>query len=168
MYRKTTYRTIATMFVCLFLTATLVACTNAATDKSSTVAPSSVASKDGGDIVIKKDEITDQATFIPYESGKVKMEIIAVRAPDDTIRTALNTCQVCFDSGRGYYKQVGDRLVCQNCGNQFKISQVEKQKNGCNPVPILSEDKKDDGTTITISADFLAKNKELFANWKTN
>jgi uncharacterized membrane protein len=96
----------------------------------------------GNDIVIKKSEITDLATFIPYQAGNVKMEVIAVKAPDGTVRTAFNTCQVCFDSGRGYYVQEGDELVCQNCGNRFNISKIEKQKNGCNPVPILEEDKK--------------------------
>ena len=94
------------------------------------------------------------------------MELIAVKAPDGTIRTALNTCQVCYDSGRGYYVQEGDELVCQNCGNRFQISQVEKQKNGCNPVPILEDSKTDDGTTITVSKDFLQQSKTLFENWK--
>jgi uncharacterized membrane protein len=121
----------------------------------------------GEDIVIDKSDITDVATFIPYRAGNVKMEVIAVKAPDGTIRTALNTCQVCFDSGRGYYVQEGDELVCQNCGNRFNISKIEKQKNGCNPVPIMEKDKKDDGATITISAGFLDRNKNLFAKWKT-
>jgi uncharacterized membrane protein len=121
----------------------------------------------GNDIVIHKSDVTDVATFIPYEAGNVKMEIIAVKAPDGSIRTAFNTCQVCFDSGKGYYVQEGDELVCQNCGNRFDISKVEKQKSGCNPVPIMETDKKDDGTTITISADYINQNKDLFAKWKT-
>ncbi len=126
------------------------------------------ASFTGAGISINKSEITSTAKFIPYQAGDTKMEVLAVQAPDGTIRTALNTCQVCFDSGRGYYKQEGDVLVCQNCGNRFKISQIEKEKNGCTPVPILEGDKTDDGTTISISADFLEQYKELFANWKTN
>lgn len=120
----------------------------------------------GADITITKNQITETATFIPYNAGGVKMELIAVKAPDGTIRTAFNTCQVCYDSGRGYYKQEGDELVCQNCGNRFKISAVEKQKNGCNPVPILDENKTDNGTTITIPQSYLNQNKELFSNWK--
>ncbi len=123
-------------------------------------------SQQGADITIKKSQITENATFIPYNAGGVKMELIAVKAPDGTIRTAFNTCQVCYDSGRGYYKQQGDELVCQNCGNRFKISAVEKQKNGCNPVPILDENKTDNGTTITIPQSYLNQNKGLFSNWK--
>jgi len=120
----------------------------------------------GEDIIIKKSEITETAAFIPYQAGKIKMEVIAVKAPDGTIRTALNTCQVCYDSGRGYYVQEGDELVCQNCGNRFNISKVEKIKNGCNPVPVLVGDKTDNGDTITIAGEFLAQNVYLFKNWK--
>lgn len=122
--------------------------------------------QNGGDITITKSQVTETATFIPYKAGHTKMEIVAVKAPDGTIRTAFNTCQVCFDSGRGYYVQQGDELVCQNCGNRFKISQVEKEKNGCNPVPILEDNKKDDGQTITIPESFLKQNASLFLKWK--
>jgi hypothetical protein len=45
-------------------------------------------------IVIKKKDITSTATFIPYKVNGFDMEIIAVKASDGTIRTALNTCQV--------------------------------------------------------------------------
>jgi uncharacterized membrane protein len=90
-----------------------------------------------------------------------------VEAPDGTIRTAFNTCQVCYDSGRGYYKQDGNVLVCQNCGNRFKMNQVEVQSGGCNPVPIFSENKTVTDETITISGEFLTEAKVIFANWKT-
>jgi uncharacterized membrane protein len=117
-------------------------------------------------IVISKSEITEIAKFYPVVVDGIKMEVLAVKAPDGTIRTAMNTCQVCYNSGRGYYKQEGDELVCQNCKNRFKISQVEKIKGGCNPVPILDENKTDDGTNITISGNYLEQNKDLFAKWK--
>lgn len=119
------------------------------------------------DLVIPKSEISETIKFFPYKSGKTNMEIIAVKASDGTIRTAFNTCQVCFDSGRGYYKVEGDILICQNCKNRFRVDQIEKEKGGCNPVPIFEENKKDDGTNIVISKDLLAQAKELFANWKT-
>ncbi|SHH54232.1 Predicted membrane protein [Sporobacter termitidis DSM 10068] len=127
---------------------------------------SAAAAQNGGDIKIAKSEITETATFIPYKSGNTLMELVAVKAPDGTIRTAFNTCQVCYNSGRGYYIQQGDELVCQNCGNRFKISQVEKEKNGCNPVPILDDGKTDDGQTITVSENYMTQNVALFARWK--
>ncbi|HEY5584546.1 MAG TPA: DUF2318 domain-containing protein [Ruminiclostridium sp.] len=121
----------------------------------------------GGDLVIPISEISETAKFYPFSVDGTKMEVVALKASDGTIRTALNTCQVCNNSGKGYYVQEGDVLVCQNCGNRFQADQVEKIKGGCNPVPIMKENKTDDGTNITISKDFLAQNKDLFTNWKT-
>ncbi len=120
------------------------------------------------DVVINKSEITETVKFYPAKVDNKKMEILAVKAGDGTIRTAFNTCQVCNGSTRAYYKQEGDVLVCQNCGNQFSMDMIELQRGGCNPVPIYKENKTDDGTNIVISKEFIAQNKELFTNnWKT-
>jgi len=118
-----------------------------------------------GDLVIQTSGITEEAQFYPYNAGDLDMEVIAVKASDGTIRTAFNTCQVCFDSGRGYYRLEGNMLVCQNCGNRFSPDQVELVQGGCNPVPILSENKTEDETTITIPKDYLEENQDLFSNW---
>lgn len=121
-----------------------------------------------GDLVISKDEITTTATFYPVEVDGTTLEVLAVKAPDGTIRTAFNTCQICYSSGRGFYKQSGENLICQNCGNLFGTSDVEVSRGGCNPVPIFSEDKTVDENNITISNEFLMESKAIFANWKTN
>lgn len=118
-------------------------------------------------IKIAKSQITSSASFFPYTVDGVNMEIIAVKATDGTIRTALNTCQVCYDSGRGYYIQEGLYLVCQNCGNRFHVDQVEKIKGGCNPIPVMAGDKSDLGDSIVISQDFAASQKQYFVRWKT-
>jgi len=118
-------------------------------------------------ITISKSQITSTASFFPYTIDGVNMEIIAVKATDGSIRTALNTCQVCYDSGRGYYIQEGLYLVCQNCGNRFHVDQVEKIKGGCNPVPVMAGDKTDLGDSIAISKDFVASQKQYFVKWKT-
>jgi hypothetical protein len=119
-----------------------------------------------GDLVIDKSGITPTAAFFPYKSGKILLEVLALRAPDGTVRTALNTCQVCYSSGRGYYVQKGDVLVCQNCGNRFKAAQVELIKGGCNPIPITKDLKTETAETITISKELLNQAAPLFANWK--
>jgi len=128
--------------------------------------PNTEAAQQNGDVTIVKDEITENAKFIPYMADGTYMELLAVKAPDGTVRTAFNTCQVCYDSGKGYYEQEGDELVCQNCRNRFQLSRIEKEKNGCNPVPIVEEDKTDDGTTITIPESFLKENAALFGRWE--
>lgn len=121
---------------------------------------------DGIDLKITKADITEKASFYPYKGADNYMEVIALKASDGAIRTALNTCQVCYDSGKGYYEQVGDTLVCQNCGNVFGIDDVEVVIGGCNPVPILKENKTEDGEFITISGEFLADNQDYFERWK--
>ena len=62
----------------------------------------------GEDLKILKSEVNSKAKFYSYKTGKTYMEVIAVKAKDGTIRTALNTCQVCYDSGRGFYTQEGN------------------------------------------------------------
>lgn len=121
---------------------------------------------DNGDLVITKSDITTKATFYPVEVDGTKLEVIAVEAPDGTIRTAFNTCQICYSSGRGYYVQQNDVLICQNCGNRFQTSEVEVTRGGCNPVPIFDEDKTVTGDTIVIPNEFLEESKDIFANWK--
>ncbi|MFZ5354213.1 MAG: DUF2318 domain-containing protein [Bacillota bacterium] len=121
---------------------------------------------ENGGLKIDKKDITEQAKFFSYNADGTYMEVLAVKASDGTIRTALNTCQVCYDSGRGYYKQEGDTVVCQNCGNVFGIDDIEVVKGGCNPVPIFEDSKTVDGESITIAAEFLNSNKEYFTRWK--
>lgn len=121
---------------------------------------------DGIDLKITKADITEKATFYSYKEAGTYMEVIALKASDGSIRTALNTCQVCFDSGKGYYKQVGNTLVCQNCGNVFGVDDVEIVKGGCNPVPIFKENKAEDGEYVTISGEYLADNQDYFKRWK--
>lgn len=121
---------------------------------------------DFADLKIPKGQVTKTARFYPYQAGNTYMEVLAVKAGDGTIRTALNTCQICFNSGRGYYLQKGDVLICQNCGNRFNIDDVEVVRGGCNPVPVSKENKTDDGQNIIISGNFLNKNKFFFSRWK--
>ena len=147
----TTRRRIALLAICVTMTASAFA--------GATITPA-------GDLKIPKKEVTSAAKFYPYKAGGVLMEVLAFRAPDGTVRTAFNTCQVCYASGRGWYTQKGDYLVCNNCGNRFLASQVELIKGGCNPVPITKELKTEDADFITISKALLEEAKPLFLRWK--
>jgi hypothetical protein len=119
-----------------------------------------------GDLKIPKKEVTSTVKFYPYKAGGVLMEVLALRAPDGTVRTAFNTCQVCYASGRGWYTQKGDYLVCNNCGNRFLSRQVELVKGGCNPVPITKEMKTEDADFITIPKALFEEAKPLFLRWR--
>ena len=121
-----------------------------------------------GDLIIPVAEVSNQAKFYEYKTEDgTAIEVLAVKASDGTVRTAFNTCQVCYSSGRGYYKQEGEDLVCQNCGNYFTADDVEVTKGGCNPVPIFPEYKTVDDTTITILKDHIEETKVIFENWKS-
>lgn len=144
---------------------------NRKTNKATNTTTSSVntdAVSSGEDLVIPSSEVSNKVSFYPVEIDGVKLEVIAVKASDNTIRTAFNTCQICYSSGRGYYKQSGDALICQNCGNQFAMDQVEVESGGCNPWPIFDENKTVDDDNITISYDFLKESTGIFENWKAD
>ena len=121
---------------------------------------------ENGDAIIAISEISETATFYSYDKLDTKIEFLAVKASDGTIRTAFNTCQVCYASGRGYYKQEGNVLICQNCGNNFNMDQVEIVKGGCNPVPIFENYKETTDSSIIIKNENFKKAESIFANWK--
>jgi uncharacterized membrane protein len=118
------------------------------------------------DLVIPVSDISENAVFYPVDIEGTRLEVLAVRAPDGTIRTAFNTCQVCYASGRGFYKQQGTVLVCQNCGNRFRMNQVEVRSGGCNPVPIFGANKTVTDSDIVISKEYLKETKNIFARWR--
>jgi hypothetical protein len=124
-------------------------------------------SNDGENLVILISNISETATFYPITVDGTRMEVLAVTAPDGTIRTAFNTCQVCNGSPYAFFEQNGSTLECQNCGNRFPMEKVEVLAGGCNPVPILSADKTVTEETITIPYETLQKNAYRFPeNWK--
>jgi uncharacterized membrane protein len=118
------------------------------------------------DLVIQIADITENALFYPVDIEGMRIEVLAVKAPDGTIRTAFNTCQVCYSSGRGYFVQQGMLLVCQNCGNRYRMSQVERQAGGCNPVPIFPAYKTITDSTIIIPQEYLKQARGIFATWR--
>ena len=122
--------------------------------------------KEGEKLVIPISDLSEKATFYPVEVDGTEMEVIAGKDSQGKIRTAFNTCQVCYDSGNGYYRQLGEELVCQNCGNSFTMDVVGETGGGCNPVPILEENRTVTDSEIHISYDFLKESSDIFANWK--
>ncbi|MDR0746855.1 MAG: DUF2318 domain-containing protein [Helicobacteraceae bacterium] len=120
-----------------------------------------------GDLTIQIKNVSENGGFYQVDVDGAKMEVIAIRASDGTVRTAFNACQVCYSSGQGYYKMDRGELVCQNCANRFKAESVGIRSGGCNPVPILGDGKRVTDDTIVISRDYLRRAKILFDGWKT-
>ncbi len=62
------------------------------------------------------------------------------------------------------FVKVGDSIQCQNCGNMFKIDELDSlELGGCNQIAIIN--KKKDGQ-ITIISDELKALKSKFTNWQ--
>lgn len=121
---------------------------------------------ENGDVVINLADIKEEATFYEYDANGTTMGLFAVKASDGTIRTALNTCQVCNGSPYAFFEQQGDSFQCQNCGNLFSLDMIEQERGGCNPVPITEDEKTVNDTQIVIPAKYLEENKDIFSNWK--
>ena len=111
--------------------------------------------KKGGYLAIPIADLSQTASFYKADIDGTEIELVALKDSKGNLRTAFNACQVCYSSGRGYYVQDGNYLVCQNCGNSFTIDQVGIASGGCNPWPILDSDRTVTDDEIQISYDVL-------------
>lgn len=156
-------------FMAVFIALTTSACGNEnSVERIYYVGGSSADSDSNGTVsglVIPLSEFSSTAKFYGVEIDGTYMEIIAVKA-SGSYRTAFNTCQVCYTSENGYFKQSGNYLVCQNCGNRYSMSQVGVAVYGnCNPYPILESNRVQTSDSIIIPDTFLRSCKKIFANW---
>jgi len=58
-----------------------------------------------------------------------------LKSADGVLRAAIDSCDVCYRSGLGYYQE-GDNMVCKNCGQKFASNKINVIKGGCNPAPL--------------------------------
>ncbi len=84
-------------------------------------------------------------------SGKT-IYFFVIRDKNGSYRAAANACQVCFDSRMGF-RQQGDYMVCNTCGNQYPLEKIATEKGGCNPGPINPNLEVRDGQIIIEQAD---------------
>ncbi|MFH1375414.1 MAG: DUF2318 domain-containing protein [Patescibacteria group bacterium] len=83
-----------------------------------------------------------------------------VKSPDGSLRAAANGCQVCGGALQGF-RQEGDFMVCNTCGNRYPLDKIATEKGGCNPAPINPDLKIEDGK-ISISLTELKNIKHFF------
>ena len=116
-----------------------------------------------GDLVIPLDEITKNIKVYSVKVDGVKMEILVAKTSSGSIRTAFNTCEVCFDSGKGYYKVSGNKATCQNCGYTYTVDQFNTAKDGgCKPVAITSSERQEADGNLIIPISTMRANKHYF------
>lgn len=139
------------------------------TQKSNTKSTQSTENKtinleadESGNIIIDTTNIGSKATFYNYNADGTAIRLFAVKASDGTIRMAFNTCQVCNPSPKAYFVQNGKNFICQNCKNSFATDNIGKERGGCNPIPITTDERIDGENTITITKQFIESYKENF------
>ncbi len=116
-----------------------------------------------GKISISKSELSNHPLYVNYDSNGTTVQLIAVKVSDNSARVSLNTCQSCNPSPRAYFMEKNGRLVCQNCGNVFKMDSVGTPSFGCNPMSIPYEVS---GNSVTVKTSDLDSFAGKFKNWK--
>ena len=76
-----------------------------------------------------------KARFYRFQGQSGPIDFFVVRSQDGVIRAAFDTCDVCYRERKGY-RQEGNDMVCNNCGQHFRTDLVNVVKGGCNPAPL--------------------------------
>jgi len=90
--------------------------------------------------------------YFEHKDGSITIRYFVLKSSDGVIRAAFDACDVCWPAGKGY-AQDGDVMVCRNCGQRFKSTQVNEVKGGCNPAPL--DRRVENGTVVIQVSDIL-------------
>lgn len=114
----------------------------------------------GQDVQIPLSEVGDgKAKFYNYTlADNQKVSFFVVKSSDGIIRAAFNACDVCYEHQRGY-RQEGNDMVCNNCGQHFPSDRVNEVKGGCNPAPL---ERRVEGDHLVIKANDLRQGAFYF------
>jgi len=99
------------------------------------------------------------ALFLSLESEGRQLYYFALKSRDGAYRAALDACDVCYRTNRGY-RQEGDQMVCNNCGQKFACDKIGEVKGGCNPHPLA---RGIEGRNLVIRKADIVAGKEYFA-----
>lgn len=95
------------------------------------------AQPEGQDLVIPVSDISDKALFIPVEADGVNMEVIAVQAPDGSIRTAFNTCQGVLTQAKAITSRKGTSWCARTAATASRWMKWRLQRAAAIPCPSL-------------------------------
>ena len=115
----------------------------------------------GADVSLPAGQFDDgQARFYRYTTtGGREVRFFVMKSSDGVVRAAFDACDVCYRERRGY-RQQGDVMVCNNCGQKFACDKIGEGKGGCNPHPLAH--KEEAGFMVIRKADIVA-GKDYFA-----
>jgi hypothetical protein len=98
------------------------------------------------------------AAYFTTEAAGKTINFFVLESSDGVVRAAFDACDVCYQAKKGY-RQAGDLMVCNNCGQQFPSVRINVEKGGCNPSPL--ERHHEDGK-VTIAVADIAKGAMYF------
>ncbi|MBI5418902.1 MAG: DUF2318 domain-containing protein [Deltaproteobacteria bacterium] len=99
-----------------------------------------------------------KALFLVAEVEGRQVYYFALKSSDGAYRAAFDACDVCFRTNRGY-RQEGDLMVCNNCGQTFPSVKIGEVKGGCNPHPLP---RRVEGQHLIIQKSDIAAGKNYF------
>jgi hypothetical protein len=99
-----------------------------------------------------------KAHYYTYMHEGRPIEFFVLKSRDGVVRVAFNACDVCFASRKGY-RQEGDEMVCNNCGNRFPSNQINEVRGGCNPSPLT---RRLEGDTLVILVEDIVEGLGFF------
>ena len=104
----------------------------------------------GTDVRLDVAQFADgRAHFFHYTTAANKdIRFFVVKSSDGVVRAAFDTCDVCYRKRKGY-RQVGDTMVCNSCGQVFRSVDINVLQGGCNPVPL---DRTVQGGQVVLTA----------------
>ena len=115
----------------------------------------------GEKVVLENKEIRLEATQfndnkarfynVEMPDGKT-VHFFVIKDKKGVYRSAADACQVCFGQRKGF-RQEGDEIVCNNCGNRYPIEKIATEKGGCNPGLINPNLNLEKGKIIISQAD---------------
>ena len=105
------------------------------------------ADQTGKVLLAAADYADGKARFYRFDARSGPIDFFVVRSADGVIRTAFDTCDVCYRERKGY-RQEGNDMVCNNCDQHFRTDLVNVVKGGCNPTPLRRQQQ---GETVAIA-----------------
>ena len=76
-----------------------------------------------------------QALWYTHQADGKEIQFFVLKSSDGVIRAAFNACDVCYLDKKGY-RQEGDEMVCNACGQRFPSELINEVRGGCNPSPL--------------------------------
>jgi uncharacterized membrane protein len=99
-----------------------------------------------------------QARWYTYPGADKEIQFFVLKSSDGVVRAAFNACDVCFLAKKGY-RQEGDEMVCNNCGQRFPSALINEVRGGCNPSPL---ERTIDGDEVVIQIDDILAGANYF------